>query len=107
MGTSFSDDAWLLSPHFATILFTTILNRVFPLQDAPDPRRLLLDGGGIFASVIGSYWSPAVELESVAGLLRKRPALIVSERWWRRNCAHASRGSTVYTRAMKRWNSDM
>lgn len=41
---------------FAYLLLVAIVSRVFPLQEAPDPRRLLLDGGGIFASVIVAYW---------------------------------------------------
>ena len=41
---------------FANVLLLSILNRVFPLQDAPDPRRLTLDASGMLASVIVAFW---------------------------------------------------
>ena len=41
---------------FATVLLMAILNRVFPLQEAPDPRRLMLDAGAMLASVSVSFW---------------------------------------------------
>ncbi len=41
---------------FATVLLMAVLNRVFPLQEAPDPRRLTLDAGGILASVSVAFW---------------------------------------------------
>ena len=41
---------------FANVLLLSILNRVFPLQEAPDPRRLTLDASGMLASVIVAFW---------------------------------------------------
>ena len=40
----------------ANVLLLSILNRVFPLQEAPDPRRLTLDASGMLASVIVAFW---------------------------------------------------
>ena len=41
---------------FANVLLLSILNRVFPLQEAPDPGRLTLDASGMLASVIVAFW---------------------------------------------------
>lgn len=41
---------------FANVLLLSILKRVFPLQEAPDPRRLTLDASGMLASVIVAFW---------------------------------------------------
>ena len=41
---------------FASVLLMAILNRVFPLQEAPDPRRPMLDLGGILVSVCVAFW---------------------------------------------------
>jgi hypothetical protein len=41
---------------FANVLLLSILNRVFPLQEGPDPRRLTLDASGMLASVIVAFW---------------------------------------------------
>ena len=40
---------------FAYVLLVAILSRVFPYQEAPAPRRLTLDAGGILVSVIVGY----------------------------------------------------
>ena len=39
----------------AFVLLVAILSRVFPLQQASDPRRLTLDAGGMLVSVIAGY----------------------------------------------------